>query len=169
MSIKQTGGKWLLAATALVHLGCSAGDPAPWREQMTCGGTQYVIESPCKASKDPESLNVCGAQTLTVSRDGQTRRATLPELNKVSAKSIVDTGGKISRLFVTQWGCARGDQGDVAVLYYSIGGGSAPYAEAYTIYDERGVAIEDENSAKYEKALVNSEGHLKKVRSIMPR
>jgi hypothetical protein len=157
------------AAVAVVHVGCLAGDQAPWREQLQCGDTQYVIESDCKPSGDSSTLNQCKRQTLTVSHDGKTRKATLPELNKVSAKSIVETGGKVGKLFVTQWACVRGDKGDVAVMYYSIGGGSAPYSEAYSIYDEAGAVIENEDSAKYEQALTHSEGHMKKVKSITPR
>lgn len=160
---------FVAAGVVLVHAGCSAGDQAPWREQMQCGDTQYVIESDCKPSNDAATLNQCKAQTLSVSHGGKTRKATLPELNKVSAKSIVETGGKVGKLFVTQWACARGDKGDVAVMYYSIGGGSAPYAEAYSIYDEAGALIENEDSAKYEQALAHSDGHMKKVKSIMPR
>ncbi|MYN16951.1 hypothetical protein GTP81_09315 [Rugamonas sp. FT107W] len=168
MDIKNKLGA-VAVALGLMHVACSAADQAPWREQMQCGDTQYVIESDCKPSNDPTALSQCKAQTLSVSHGGTVRKAKLPELNKVSAKSIVETGGKVSKLFVTQWACARGDKGDVAVMYYSIGGGSAPYAEAYSIYDEAGVLIENEDSAKYEQALAHSDGHMKKVKSIMPR
>ncbi|MYM89282.1 hypothetical protein GTP91_19150 [Rugamonas sp. FT82W] len=141
----------VVVAVGLAHVACSAGEQAPWREQMQCGDTQYVIESDCKPSNDAATLNQCKAQTLSVSHGGTARKAKLPELNKVSAKSIVETGGKVSKLFVTQWACVRGDKSDVAVMYYSIGGGSAPYAEAYSIYDEAGALIENEDSANTSK------------------
>lgn len=167
MDIKNKLGA--AVAFGLMHVACSAGEQTPWREQMQCGETQYVIESDCKPNNDPTALNQCKGQTLSVSHGGTVRKAKLPELNKVSAKSIVETGGKVSKLFVTQWACVRGDKGDVAVMYYSIGGGSAPYAEAYSIYEEAGALIENEDSAKYEQALAHSDGHMKKVKSIMPR
>ncbi len=44
MDIKNKLGAGAVAF-GLVHVACSAGEQAPWREQMQCGDTQYVIES----------------------------------------------------------------------------------------------------------------------------
>ena len=57
----------------------------------------------------------------------------------------------------------------MGVFYYSIGGGSAPYSEAYATYDETGTLVQDDKNPRSRKALADTEyDRMKKVRSIMP-
>lgn len=133
-------------------------------ESMTCGKGKFVIESTCKKSAKAMSLNQCKLQTLKVEGG---REIKLPELTKEDTDSIVKSGGAVKNLYVTQWGCAHSRGQDLAVLYYSIGGGSAPYSEAWAKYDSTGKLVGKENSLD-PKTLEALEETMKDVRSIMP-
>ena len=144
---------------------CQAGSGFTMTSQdMVCGNAKFVIESTCKKSTKAMSLNACKPQTLKV--EGS-RVITLPELTKEDAQSITESGGELKDLYVTQWGCARSRGQDIAVLYYSIGGGSAPYSEAWAKYDTKGKLVGKENTL--DAATMGSlEKSMKAVRSIMP-
>ncbi|WP_124946933.1 hypothetical protein [Sulfurirhabdus autotrophica] len=114
------------------------------------------------------TLNECRSQTLEITHNNIVRKVKLPELSKFSARLYQKVGGNINELYVTQWGCGHSDKINVAILYYSIGGGSAPYADSSAMYAATGVLIEDEKFEKYRNATRDGLGHLKSVRSIMP-
>jgi hypothetical protein len=145
-----------------------AGEFEIWVEKMTCGDIQYKLESTCKKTNDDMSLNECTSQTLEIAKKTSVRKINLPELNKFSAALNKKTGGDIKDLFVIQWACGRHEKMSVLELSYSIGGGSAPYAESSAAYDENGELIEDKKNPVYEKALAVGRRQVKKVRSIMP-
>ncbi|WP_145647943.1 hypothetical protein [Pseudoduganella lurida] len=162
---------------ALAMLAASITNPASAADRfavttatLQCGATRYVLASTCRPGKDETELNTCKPQVLTVSHAGKERKATLPELGKALTR---ETGkaGTLKNLFVVQWGCGRRDAkgGENAVLYYSVGGGNADYSEAFVVYDEAGVVIEDARRADYKAALQDGMDRLKPVRSIMPR
>lgn len=133
-------------------------------ESMTCGKAQFVIESTCKKSTKAMKLNECKPQTLKVAGG---RAMALPELTTEDTEAIKKSGGDLKDLFVTQWGCVRSRGQDLAVLYYSIGGGSAPYSEAWAKYDSTGKLVGKENALS-PKAVEELQETMKDVRSIMP-
>jgi hypothetical protein len=137
---------------------------------MTCGEAKYKLDSICKKSNDEMELNECKSQFLEITRNGSVRKIKLPELSKYSSNIYKKSGGDSKELFVIKWGCGRADSVSEAVLYYSIGGGSAPNSEAWASYNEAGILMEDDDkpNPKYDKALKSAEKGMKKVRSIMP-
>ncbi|WP_295756922.1 hypothetical protein [Undibacterium sp.] len=139
-----------------------------WVEQITCGDIQYKLKSTCKKSNDEMSLNECTSQTLEVAKNTSVRKVNLPELSKFSAALNKKAGGDIKDLFVIQWACGRHENMSVLELSYSIGGGSAPYAESSAAYNQNGELIDDKKNPIYEKALSAGRKQMKKVRSIMP-
>jgi hypothetical protein len=144
---------------------CQAGNGfVTTTEKMTCGKTQFVIASSCKKSTKAMKLNECKPQTLTVAGS---RVVDLPELSKDDGDKIKKSGGDVKDLFVTQWGCAHSQGNDFAVLYYSTGGGSAPYSEAWAKYDSTGKLVGKEHTLDA-KTLQALEDTMKDVHSIMP-
>lgn len=152
-------------ACLLAHANGMAFDT--WTEQMTCGQAQYRVDSVCTPSNDPETLNDCKAQTLVVKRPAGPRSVRLPELTVASARTIREAGGEVKDLFLTHWACTRKDTNALAIFYYSIGGGSAPYSEATAVYDAAGKLLDD-NDPKARPAAGYPFGKMKPVRSIMP-
>lgn len=133
-------------------------------QHITCGKVKFVIESTCKKSRKPMEFNECKPQTLKLA-DG--RAITLPDFATEDASAIKKSGGVLKDLFVTQWGCVRSRGQDLMVLYYSIGGGSAPYAEAWAKYDSSGKLVGKENALDA-KAQDELEQSMVDVHSIMP-
>ena len=68
---------------------------------------------------------------------------------------------------MTRWACTRNDANALAIFYYSIGGGSAPYGEAMAVYDAAGNLLGDKDP-KAAPAAGYPFGKMKPVRSIMP-
>jgi hypothetical protein len=158
----------VMAVLLLVTASCIAHDKGKWVERMKCGEVRYQIESDCKKSMDPDTLNDCKSQLLRITYRDWVFNERLPQLDKATVKGIKETGGEIGDLFVTQWACVQADKGEVAVLYYSVGGGSAPYADAYTVYDTEGKRIDDDENSTIRAALANREKSMRRVKSIMP-
>lgn len=147
---------------------CVAQDYEAWAEQMTCGEAQYKLVSICKPSNAEMELNECKAQTLEIVTKGRIRKVKLPELSKFSLRIYKEVKGNVSELFVTNWGCGHDGKMSVLSLYYSIGGGSAPYSESASYYSNDGKLVEDEKNPKYDKAIRDAEKQMKSVHSIMP-
>jgi hypothetical protein len=161
-----------------VHLGCAmlavasaAHGQAAYTtttETMSCGKGKFTIASTCR--KNGDGLNQCKPQKLTVVSPAGTRTTSLPEMTNAEAADYKALGGDIKDLYVIQWGCGKSaaKSQPVAVFYYSIGGGSAPYSEVDIHYNEVGqlagksLAI----AARDYDALGEA---MKPVRSIMPR
>ncbi|MEV4777920.1 hypothetical protein [Burkholderia sp. LMU1-1-1.1] len=161
-------GLSILAALGLAN-GCSArAKYENFTEKLTCGKANFTIKSECKKAADSMSLNECKPQTLAIEHDKSIRTATLPELNKSDLSSIIENGGDKDDLYVIKWGCGDGQSGKVALLYYSIGGGSAPYSEVWVQYDESGRIVTGKTGGLDEKSLIKTQKEMKKVRSIMP-
>jgi hypothetical protein len=152
---------------SLVGTACLASGYQTWTEQFTCGKATYKIQSVCKASSDTETLNDCKSQHLEITQGNETRKTKLPELNRSVAGIIKEAGGQLKDLFVVKQGCANISGSPVEILYYSIGGGSAPYAEAYAEYDLSGNLL-GEKDLRSKKAAEYPFERLKGVRSIMP-
>jgi len=134
---------------------------------MTCGGASYTLTSTCKSSGDPMELNYCKRQTLVIDQGGAKRSRTLPELPAKYAAQIYASGRDLQDLFVISWACSKTADGQIATLYYSIGGGSAEYSEAWTHYDKAGKLVTDDSKLTPDdvKAVQKS---LKRIPSIMP-
>jgi hypothetical protein len=92
----------------------------------------------------------------------------LPELNQGDIKSIKEEEGSVSELYVIKIGCAQVANANYAILYYSVGGGSAPYSEFWTAYDESGKLLDSKNFPLHGHALEKMYKKMKKVNSIMP-
>jgi len=137
-------------------------------DEISCGKSKLLIQSTCAKGDDNMSLNVCKPQKLMVVRDGATRSAVLPELNQDVVESIKEKDGSVSELYVIKMGCAQVANANYAILYYSIGGGSAPYSEFWTAYDESGKLLDSKNFPLRGNALQEVNKKMKKVRSIMP-
>lgn len=152
----------------LVQSASLAKDFESWVEAFACGEASYKVTSLCKASGDPETLNACRSQDLDITRAGNTKTSRLPQLSKTVAKTIKDAGGTIHDLFLVKQACAKIDGAPVEIFYYSIGGGSAPDAEAWSVYDAKGALLE-ENDPRFGKAVAYPFERMKPVRSIMPR
>lgn len=159
-----------LAFTALAA--CDQGQAAGQKyqknvAQMVCGDAAYTLTSTCIKSDDPFELNQCKPQSLVVDVRGAQRSASLPELPGRERKRIQTSGGDLKRLFVVEWACTNASNGPIATLHYSIGGGSAEYAETWSHYDKGGKLID--SNAKLTPAEVKTvERNFKKVPSIMP-
>lgn len=160
----------VLCMTALGALGvCQAGGKYKSSiDEISCGKARLSIKSICAKGDDSMSLNVCKPQQLMLVREGATHRAALPELTEDDVKSIRDEDGSISDLYVVKLGCAHVGDANYAILYYSIGGGSAPYSEYWTAYDESGKLLSSKNFPLHGNALEDVSKKMKKVHSIMP-
>lgn len=134
---------------------------------MTCGGASYTLTSTCKSSGDPMELNDCKPQTLVIDQGGAKRSTTLPELPAKYAAQIRASGRDLQDLFVISWACSKTADGPIATLYYSIGGGSAEYSEAWTHYDKAGKLVVDDSDIT-PKEVGTIEKNMKRVPSIMP-
>jgi len=139
-----------------------------WVENFACGDASYKVMSLCKPSGDPETLNACRSQDLEITQAGDTKKYKLPQLSKSVAKTIKDAGGSFHELFLVKQACAKMDGAPVEIFYYSIGGGSAPDAEAWSVYDAKGALLE-EKDPRFGKAVEYPFERMKPVRSIMPQ
>lgn len=139
-----------------------------WVENFTCGEASYKVTSLCKASGDPETLNACRSQDLEITQASKSKKTPLPQLSKSVAKTIKEAGGRVQDLFLVKQACARIDGAPVEIFYYSIGGGSAPDAEAWSVYDAKGSLLE-EKDPRFGKAVEYPFERMKPVRSIMPQ
>ena len=82
--------------------------------------------------------------------------------------SIAESGGDKDDLYVIKWGCGQAQSGKVALFYYSVGGGSAPYSEVWVQYGESGHIIAGKKDGLDTNSLLKTQKEMKKVRSIMP-
>lgn len=135
--------------------------------KLACGETSYTLTSSCVKSEDPFELNECKPQALLIDSAGAKRRTKLPELPKSESKRIQASGGDVKSLFVVAWACSQADQGPIATFKYSIGGGSAEYAETWTHYDKVGKLIESQEKLS-PRQVQSVERNFKKIPSIMP-
>jgi len=152
----------------LVQSACFAKGFQSWVENFTCGDVSYKVTSSCKASGDPETLNACRSQNLEITQADNTKKIRLPQLNKSVAKTIKEAGGSVRDLFLVKQACAKIDGAPLEIFYYSIGGGSAPDGEAWSVYDAKGTLLE-EKDPRFEKAVDYPFERMKRVRSIMPQ
>lgn len=159
--------RWFIGLFALAAMPCFARDFQPWVERFACGKASYTVTSSCKPSGQPDTLNECRLQSMEVVHGNVGRKAELPELTKSTAAAIKGVGGEVKNLFLVNQGCADVGGRKVEIFYYSIGGGSAPYAEAYAVYDESGELLE-KRDPRMHKAMSYPFEKLKPVRSIMP-
>lgn len=134
-------------------------------DRLTCGAQTVAIQSRCAKGDDDLSLNTCKAQAMSIG----TRSVILPELDQRDVAAIRKEGGTPSALFAVKMGCARVGKAAYPVLYYSIGGGSAPYSEVWTAYDARGKLLPNEKFPLDGKMLVALGKKMRRVQSIMPR
>ena len=137
-------------------------------QKMICGKATYTLQSICMKSEDDMSLNECKQQKLKIENNKNIRNILLPELNKSDIKTIKGSGGVIEDLYVVKWGCGNTAKENVAVFYYSIGGGSAPYSEAWAQYDENGEIIQHGKLGMDGKAMLKLYDKMEKVKSINP-
>jgi hypothetical protein len=154
-------------------LGCSGASQAvgtykTFTDDISCGKAKLSIQSTCARGDDDMSLNVCKPQKMTMFSAGIVRSASLPELNQGDIKSITEEDGSVSELYVIKMGCAQVANANYAILYYSVGGGSAPYSEFWTAYDERGKLLDSKNFPLHGNALEKIYEKMKKVNSNMP-
>ncbi len=152
----------------LVNACSASGRYETFTEKLTCGKANFTIKSECKKAADNMSLNECKPQSLAIEHDNSVRTALLPEFSKSDLLSITEAGGDKDDLYVIKWGCGDAQSGKVALLYYSIGGGSAPYSEVWVQYDERGRIVTEKKDRLDEKSLMKTQKEMKKVHSIMP-
>jgi len=152
----------------LVQSACFAQSFQSWVETFTCGDVSYKVTSLCKASDDAETLNACKSQNLEMTQAGNTKKTKLPQLNKSVAKTIKEAGGSVRDLFLVKQACAKIAGAPLEIFYYSIGGGSAPDGEAWSVYDAKGILLE-ENDPRFDKAVDYPFERMKPVRSIMPQ
>lgn len=168
MTMKTT----MIPMALLALAACQNGEAADRRYQkqvatMACGDAAYTLTSVCVKNEDPFELNECRPQSLQIDSGGAKRTATLPELPPAEAKRIQASGGELKNLFVVEWACSTAGKGPLATLHYSIGGGSAEYAETWTHYDQGGKLVD--GKSKLTPAEVKAvERSFKKVPSIMP-
>lgn len=152
---------------SLVSSLCSANGYQTWIERFTCGTTSYKVSSFCKAADDPETLNDCKWQRIEITQENGTRKTKLPELNRFSTKAIKSVGGSLENLFLVRQACKKNGEAPLEIFYYSIGGGSAPYGEAWAVYDSKGRLLE-EDDPRVEQANDYPFKRMRPVRSIMP-
>jgi hypothetical protein len=166
--MKHTSYLFLLAALGSMSaaaIGATQSGFVTSRQELSCGKASYIIASPCKASTDG-SLNACKQQTLTIQAGTGKRTVKLPEFTKKQASAYKKSGGTVSDLFVTRWGCVTAEGEQSLMLYHSIGGGSAPYSDAYTAYDADGNSLGDKPLPV--ESILAFKQNRKPVRSIMP-
>lgn len=136
-------------------------------DSLSCGNASYTIESLCEKPDDEMSLRECKPQKLTSRSNGVSKSVMLPELDESERKSIVAAGGTLEDLFVVEWACTTIKGRPVAIMHYSIGGGSAPYAESWSKYD--GTKLASDAALPFDKTTFPTlKRNLKKVHSIMP-
>jgi hypothetical protein len=160
----------ILCALALTGVSVcqAAGTYKTFTDEISCGKAKLSIQSTCARGDDDMSLNVCKPQKMTMSSAGVVRSAALPELNQGDIKSIKEEEGSVSELYVIKMGCAQVANANYAILYYSVGGGSALYSEFWTAYDESGKLLDSKNFPLHGHALEKMYKKMKKVNSIMP-
>lgn len=146
----------------------AAGRYKTFTDEIICGDVRLLIQSTCAKGDDNMSLNRCKPQQLTIERVGAKRSVLLPELNQDDVKSIKAEDGSVSDLYVVKLGCAHVVDANYAILYYSVGGGSAPYSEVWTAYDETGKLLGSKNFPLHGNALEKVSQKMKKIHSIMP-
>lgn len=153
---------FVIAAAGALHAA------EPYRDtvdRLTCGALVVVIQSRCAKGADDMSLNTCKAQAMSIGK----RSVILPELDQRDVAAIRKEGGTPGGLFAVKMGCARVGKASYPVLYYSIGGGSAPYAEVWTAYDAGGKLLPSEKFPLDGKRLSAMSKKMRPVQSIMPR
>lgn len=161
-----------LACTILASLAgaCAAAERyKDFTDEITCGKLKLTLESSCAKGEDDTSLNTCKPQKLRIANAGAVRNAVLPELNAGDIKDIKAAHGVVGDLFVIKMGCAQAGTAVYPVLYYSVGGGNAPYAEFWTAYDAEGKLMATKKfplNAQQTDAVFPT---MKKVHSIMPK
>jgi hypothetical protein len=163
--MKHTSYLFLLAALGSMSAAANGAGFVTSRQELSCGKASYIIASSCKASTDG-SLNACKQQTLTIQAATGKRTVKLPEFTKKQASAYKKSGGTASDLYVTRWGCVTAEGEQSLMLYHSIGGGSAPYADAYTAYDADGNSLGDKRLPV--ESILAFKQTRKPVRSIMP-
>jgi hypothetical protein len=146
----------------------AAGKYKTFTDEIICGKAKLSIQSTCAKGDDKMSLNRCKPQQLTIAQDGAKRSTALPELNQDDVRSIKEEDGSVSDLFVVKVGCAQVADANYALFYYSVGGGSAPYSEFWTAYDESGNLLSSKYFPLHGNALEQVNQKMKKVHSIMP-
>lgn len=139
-----------------------------YKDEISCGKAKLSIQSTCAKGDDNMSLNVCKPQQLTIVRDGAMRSAALPELNQDDVKAMMEEDRSVSELYAVKMGCAQVANANYAILYYSVGGGSAPYSEFWTAYDESGKLLGSKKFPLHGNALEEANKKMKKIHSIMP-
>jgi len=155
-------------AFASINVCQAASQYTNFTDEIACGKVKITIKSSCQKSDDEMSLNTCKPQNLKIGRDNGSRSVALPELNQDDINSIKKEDGSIADLFVIKMGCAQVAGANYAILYYSIGGGSEPYSELWTAYDESGSLLASKNFPLQGNALEAVNKKMKKVHSIMP-
>lgn len=165
--------RYIQSVLCVLSLGAFAGCQAAsqyktFTDEIICGKAKLSIQSICAKGDDNMSLNRCKQQQLTIARDGAKRSAALPELNQDDIKSIKEEDGSVNDLYVVKFGCAQVADANYAILYYSVGGGSAPYSEFWTAYDERGNLLGSKSFPLHGNDLEQVNKKMKKVHSIMP-
>ena len=136
-------------------------------DSLSCGNVSYTIVSLCEKPDDEMSLRECKPQKLTSRSNGVNKSVVLPELDENERKSLIAAGGALEDLFVVEWACTTIKGRSIAVMHYSIGGGSAPYSEAWSKYD--GGKLKSDAVLPFDKTTFPAlKKNLKKVHSIMP-
>jgi hypothetical protein len=159
----------LFGALAATALSCHAGDRYVTSVgKLACGDVKYTVKSPCMRSDDG-GLNECKRQTLQIQGKQKARNVTLPDLTAEDAERYRKIGGELDSLYLVSWSCVSHLNQPILLLYYSIGGGSAPYSELYAKYDAQGNLLN--NRAKQLPGNVYDafDEHATPVHSIMPR
>lgn len=134
-------------------------------DRLKCGALVVAIQSRCAKGEDDLALNTCKAQAMSIG----TRSVILPELDQRDVAAIRKEGGTTSGLFVVKMGCAQVKKAFYPVLYYTAGGGSAPYSEVWTAYDHKGKLLPAEKFPLDGKMLGALSKKMRRVQSIMPR
>ncbi|MDQ2821426.1 MAG: hypothetical protein M3Y65_13690 [Pseudomonadota bacterium] len=151
-----------IGSTGLLHAA------EPYRDtidRLKCGPRMVTIQSRCAKSDGDMALNTCKAQAMSIG----TRSVILPELDQRDVAAIRKEGGTPAALFVVKMGCAQVRKAHYPILYYSIGGGSAPHAEVWTAYDASGRLLPNEKFPLDGKMLGALDKKMHRVQSIMPR
>lgn len=157
----------VLAANVTVHASAEVANFRDHTVKMSCGRAHYTLTSTCRKSPDLSQLNTCRPQTLRIELEGATRSVVLPEFSRKERDRIRTSGGELGELFVVAWSCTKSSKGPFGTLYYSIGGGSAPYSEALSHYDASGRLIVSDSALKPDD-LSEAMKHVREVPSIMP-
>lgn len=140
-------------AFGLVIAGCATASEEAWKTIISCGGSQYVVTSYCKASGDAFELNTC--------RPGQ-------QLAVGKLSIVVPSGprtAKQSALFATHWQCVQTHTGSYLLLDFSSGSGRTSSDEAVEFYDKQLHRVTDEVVIRsiYKHAGKAPEGYVKSI------